>query len=163
MREQIPIKRKEVSKVAKTKYANAYTEVYEILSCLNNEEYLKIPEELIEVFEENRNLEYEYEINDEQDLSKQPMLKESKAILLNLFRDYLATPEQNQKIKQWLQADRVYLENQKQKQYNNNVFENNKKYEKINNEESKTILPVVIKKQSIFYRIINKLKSFFKI
>lgn len=134
-----------------------------ILSCLNNEEYLKIPEELIEVFEENRNLEYEYEINDEQDLSKQPMLKESKAILLNLFRDYLATPEQNQKIKQWLQADRVYLENQKQKQYNNNVFENNKKYEKINNEESKTILPVVIKKQSIFYRIINKLKSFFKI
>lgn len=146
-----------------TKYANAYTEVYEILSFLNNEEYLKIPEELIEVFEENRNLEYEYEINDEQDLSKQPMLKESKAILLNLFRDYLATPEQNQKIKQWLQADRVYLENQKQKQYNNNVFENNKKYEKINNEESKTILPVVIKKQSIFYRIINKLKSFFKI
>ena len=146
-----------------TKYANAYTEVYEILSCFNKEEYLKIPEELIEVFEENRNLEYEYEINDEQDLSKQPMLKESKAILLNLFRDYLATPEQNQKIKQWLQADRVYLENQKQKQYNNNVFENNKKYEKINNEESKTILPVVIKKQSIFYRIINKLKSFFKI
>ena len=146
-----------------TKYANAYTEVYEILSCLNNEEYLKIPEELIEVFEENRNLEYEYEIDDEQDLSKQPMLKESKAILLNLFRDYLATPEQNQKIKQWLQADRVYLENQKQKQYNNNVFENNKKYEKINNEESKTILPVAIKKQSIFYRIINKLKSFFKI
>ena len=149
--------------MAKTKYANAYTEVYEILSCLNNEEYLKIPEELIEVFEENRNLEYEYEINDEQDLSKQPMLKETKAILLNVFRDYLATPEQNQKIKQWLQADRVYLENQKQKQYNNNVFENNKKYEKINNEESKTILPVVIKKQSIFYRIINKLKSFFKI
>ena len=149
--------------VNQTKYVNAYTEVYEILSCLNNEEYLKIPEELIEIFEENRNLEYEYEINDEQDLSKQPMLKESKAILLNLFRDYLATPEQNQKIKQWLQADRVYLENQKQKQYNNNVFENNKKYEKINNEESKTILPVVIKKQSIFYRIINKLKSFFKI
>ena len=147
----------------KTKYANAYTEVYEILNCLDKDEYNKIPVELIEVFEENRNLEYEYEINDEQDLSKQPMLKESKATLLNLFRDYLVTPEQNQKIKQWLQADRVYLENQKQKQYNNNVFENNKKYEKINNEESKTILPVVIKKQSIFYRIINKLKSFFKI
>ena len=149
--------------MTKTKYANAYTEVYEILSCLNNEEYLKIPEELIEVFEENRNLEYEYEINDEQDLSKQPMLKETKAILLNIFRDYLATPEQNQKIKQWLQEDREYLEKQKQEKYSSNVFENNKKYEKINNEESKTILPVVIKKQSIFYRIINKLKRIFKI
>lgn len=149
--------------MTKTKYANAYTEVYEILSCLNNEEYLKIPEELIEVFEENRNLEYEYEINDEQDLSKQPMLKETKAILLNIFRDYLATPEQNQKIKQWLQEDREYLEKQKQEKYSSNAFENNKKYEKINNEESKTILPVVIKKQSIFYRIINKLKRIFKI
>lgn len=148
--------------MAKTKYANAYTEVYEILSCLNNEEYLKIPEELIEVFEENRNLEYEYEINDEQDLSKQPMLKETKAILLNVFRDYLATPEQNQKIKQWLKEDREYLEKQKQEQYNSNVFEKNKKDEKINNEGSITVLPVVIKKQSIFYRIINKIKAFLK-
>ena len=146
--------------MTKTKYADAYTEVYEILSCLNEEEYSRIPEELIEVFEENRNLDYEYEINEDQDLSKQPMLKETKAILLNIFRDYLATPEQNQKIKKWLQEDRVYLEKQKQDKYNSNVFENNKKYEKINDE---TILPVVIKKQSIFYRIINKLKRIFKI
>lgn len=149
--------------MTKTKYADAYTEVYEILCCLNEEEYSKIPEELIEVFEENRNLEYEYEINDEQDLSKQPMLKETKAILLNIFRDYFATPEQNQKIKQWLKEDREYLEKQKQEKYNSNVFENNKKYEKINNEESKEILPIEIKKQSIFYRIINKLKRIFKI
>ena len=92
--------------MTKTKYADAYTEVYEILCCLNEEEYSKIPEELIEVFEENRNLGYEYEINEEQDLSKQPMLKETKAILLNIFRDYLATLEQSQKIKKWLQEDR---------------------------------------------------------
>ena len=163
MREQITIKRKEVSKVSQTKYATAYTEVYEILSCLSEEDYSKIPEELIEVFEKNRNLDYEYEINDEQDLSKQPMLKETKAILLNIFRDYLATPEQSQKIKKWLQEDREYLEKQKQEKYNSNVFENNKQYEKINNEESKTILPIEIKKQSIFYRIINKIKNIFKI
>lgn len=142
--------------MAKTKYANAYTEVYEILSCLNNEEYLKIPEELIEVFEENRNLEYEYEINDEQDLSKQPMLKETKAILLNVFRDYLATPEQNQKIKQWLKEDREYLEKQKQEQYNSNVFEKNKKDEKINNEGSITVLPVVIKNSQYFIELLIK-------
>ncbi len=149
--------------MTKTKYADAYTEVYEILCCLNEEEYSKIPEELIEVFEENRNLGYEYEINEEQDLSKQPMLKETKAILLNIFRDYLATLEQSQKIKKWLQEDREYLEKQKQEKYNSNVFEKNKKYEKINNEESKEILPIEIKKQTIFYRIINKIKRIFKI
>ncbi len=149
--------------MSQTKYANAYTEVYEILNYLDEEEYLKIPEELIEVFEENRNLDYEYEVNEEQDLSKQPMLKETKAILLNIFRDYLATPEQKQKIKQWLQADRAYIERQKQEKYNSNVFKNKTRDEKIDNEELNTLLPVKIKKQSIFQKIINGLKGIFKI
>ena len=144
-----------------TKYANAYTEVYEILSYLNEKEYSKIPEELIEVFEENRNLDYVYEVNKDQDLSKQTMLKETKAILLNIFRDYLATPEQSQKIKQWLQTDRIYLEKQKHKKYGSNVFENNIKNKTIDYEEQKEVLLVEIKKQSIFQKIINKLKRFF--
>ena len=88
------------------KYANAYTEVYEILNCLNEEDYKKIPTDLIEVFEEYRNLDYVYEVNDEQDLSKQPMLKETRAILLNIYRDYLATSDESKMIKAWLQADR---------------------------------------------------------
>ena len=146
-----------------TKYANAYTEVYEILSCLSEEEYSKIPEELIEIFEENRNLDYDYEINEEQDLMKQPMLRETKAILLNIFRDYLATPEQSQKIKQWMQADREYLEKQKQEKYNTNIFENKVKKNKDNASNFNTNLPATIKKQSIFQKIINKIKKIFKI
>lgn len=144
-----------------TKYANAYTEVYEILNCLDKDEYNKIPVELIEVFEENRNLEYEYDINEEQDLTKQPMLIETKAILINIFRDYLATPEQSQKIKQWLQLDREYLEKQKQESYGNNIFEKNSKKE-WNADKFDVQLPVEIKKQSIFQKIINKLKNIFK-
>ena len=38
------------------KYANAYTEVYKILECLEEEEYEKIPDEFLQVIEENRNL-----------------------------------------------------------------------------------------------------------
>jgi len=144
-----------------TKYADAYTEVYEILNCLDKDEYNKIPVELIEVFEENRNLDYEYEVNEEQDLTKQPMLVETKAILLNIFRDYLATPEQSKKIKQWLQADREYLEKQKQERYSNNVFENKGKNE-CNLDKVDIQLPIEIKKQSIFQKIINKLKNIFK-
>ena len=144
-----------------TKYANAYTEVYEILSCLNEEEYEKIPQELIEVFEENRNLDYEYEVNEEQDLFKQPMLKETKAILLNIFRDYLATPEQSQKIKQWLQKDREYLENQKKEKYSSNIFEN--KVKEMDTEKVNTQLPIEVKKKSIFQIIINKIKKILKI
>ena len=89
------------------------------------------------------------------------MLIETKAILLSIFRDYLATPEQSQKIKQWLQADREYLEKQKQERYSNNVFENNFKKE-YNVDKVDIQLPIEIKKRSIFQRIINKLKNIFK-
>ena len=67
--------RREMSKLYNTKYSNAYTEVYEILSYLDKDEYSKIPEDLIEVFEENRNIEYDYEINSDLELFEQPMLK----------------------------------------------------------------------------------------
>lgn len=77
---------------------NAYAEVYTILQELNEEEYNKIPPEVIKTIEANRNEEYEYELDDELDLKDQPMLPETKAILFNLFRDYLATPEQKAKI-----------------------------------------------------------------
>jgi len=141
-----------------TKYKDAYTEVFEILSCLKEEEYLKIPKELIQVFEENRNLEYKYKINEEQDLTKQPMLKETKAILLNLFRDYLATPEQSKKIKQWLQADRLYLEKQKKDNYSGNMFANNK-YNNINNKTLNNVVSIKTNIKSVFYIIIRKIKN----
>lgn len=145
----------------KTKYANAYTEVYEILNCLDKDEYNKIPVELIEVFEENRNLDYEYEINQEQDLTKQPMLIETKAILLNIFRDYLATPEQRKKIKQWLQMDREYLDQQKLKKYPGNMFEDTSKKE-CNTHKEEALLPAEIKKQSFIKKIFDKIKSILK-
>ena len=77
---------------------NAYTEVYTILQELNNEEYNKIPPQIIEAIQENMNKEYEYKIKEELELKEQPMLPETKAILFNLFRDYLATPKQKEKI-----------------------------------------------------------------
>ena len=77
---------------------NAYAEVYTILQELNEEEYNKIPPEVIKTIEANRNEEYEYELDAELELKDQPMLAETKAILFNMFRDYLATPEQKAKI-----------------------------------------------------------------
>lgn len=145
----------------KTKYANAYAEVYEILSYLDKEEYNKIPKELIEVFEENRNLEYEYEVNEEQDLTNQPMLMETKAILLNIFRDYLATPEQSSKIKRWLYEDREYLDQQKRKKYPGNMFKDNSKKE-CNTHKEEVMLPTEIKKQSLIKKIFDKIKSIFE-
>ena len=81
-----------------TKYKNAYTEVYEIIKQLDEEEYNKIPLEVIKAIEENRNTEYKFDLDEDIELKDQELLPETKAILFNLFRDYLSTAEQKEKI-----------------------------------------------------------------
>ena len=139
---------------------NAYAEVYTILQELNEEEYNKIPPEVIKTIEANRNEEYEYELDDELELKDQPMLPETKAILFNLFRDYLATPEQKAKIIRMQNEARQKNELKKQQMYNTDVFANKpKENQTANNNET---MQIVKYKESFFKRILNKIKSFFK-
>ena len=145
---------------------NAYTEVYIILQDLNEEEYNKIPPEVIETLDANRNKEYEYELDDELELKDQPMLPETKAILFNLFRDYLATPEQRTKIIKMQNEARQKNELKKQQMYNTDVFANKSinKTTKLNENEVKTNnneKQIVEYKENIFKRILNKIKSLF--
>ena len=88
-------------------YSNAFTEVYEILNHLEKEAYDKIPTSLIKTIEENRNKEYEYILDEKVDLTEQPMLRETKAILFNIFRDYLCTPEKKEQIKRMQAEERL--------------------------------------------------------
>lgn len=145
---------------------NAYTEVYTILQDLDEEEYNKIPPEVIETLDTNRNKEYEYFLDDELELKDQPMLPETKAILFNLFRDYLATPEQRTKIIKMQNEARQKNELKKQQMYNTDVFANKSinKPTKIDENEvkaNKEKKQLVAYKENIFKRILNKIKSLF--
>ena len=103
---------------------NAYTEVYTILQDLDEEEYKKIPPEVIKAIEENRNLEYDFELDDDLELKEQTLLPQTKAILFNLFRDYLATPEQKEKIIKMQNEERAKIELKKKQMYNSEIFTN---------------------------------------
>jgi len=137
---------------------NAYTEVYTILQELNEEEYNKIPPEVVEAIRENRNEEYEYELEEELELKDQSMLPETKAIIFNLFRDYLATPEQKAKIIRMQNEERQKNELKKQQKYNTDVFANKPKKEP---DENNGTMQIVEYKESFFKRILNKIKQFF--
>ena len=138
---------------------NAYTEVYTILQELNEEEYNKIPPEVVEAIKVNRNEEYEYELDDELELKEQPMLPETKAILFNLFRDYLATPEQKAKIIRMQNEERQKNELKKQQRYNTDVFAN--RQEKDISQEKNEEIQIVKYKENLFKRILDKIKRFF--
>ena len=98
-------------------YADACTEVYIILSYLNENEYKKIPNNIIKVIEDNRNLEYVYKYDEKLELRQQEMLKKTKAILFNLFRDYLCTEKQRETIKRQQAEERKGNELKKIEQY----------------------------------------------
>ena len=138
---------------------NAYVEVYTILQELDKEEYSKIPPEVIETIEANRNEDYEYELDDELELKYQPTLPETKAILFNLFRDYLATPEQKAKIIRMQNEARQKNELKKQQMYNTDVFANRQKEDTVQLNSEKT--QIVKYKENIFKIILNKIKRFF--
>ena len=78
--------------------SNALTEVYFVLSNLNKDEYNKIPIKIIKAIKENMNIDYRFNIDEEINIMKQTFLPETRAILFNLFIDYLATDEQKNKI-----------------------------------------------------------------
>ena len=81
-----------------------------------------------------------------------------KAILFNLFRDYLATQEQKEKIIKMQNEERQKNELEKQKQYNIDVFAN--KYNQ-NKTERIDEIQLVEYKENIFKKLLNKIKSFF--
>ena len=142
-----------------TKYKNAYTEVYEIIKQLDEEEYNKIPSEVIKAIEENRNTEYEFDLDEDIELKEQELLPETKAILFNLFRDYLSTPEQKEKIIKMQVEERRKNEQNKSKQYNLDIFANKPKNRDIREEH----IELIEYKENIFKRILNKIRQFFHV
>lgn len=144
-------------------YGDAFTEVYEIISYLNDEEYNKIPKEVVNAIYENRNKEYEYWLDESIPLEEQEMLPETKAILFNLFRDYLAYPWQREKIIKMQREERLRKEEIKREKYNSdNLFKNqsnkNKKQSYIENEKENNL--VDSNKENFIQKIINKLRKF---
>ena len=145
-------------------YKNAYKEVYIILSYLEDDDYNKIPEEVINAIKANMNEEYEYEMNEEVDIYKQEMLPETKATLFNIFRDYLATQEQKDKILKMQAEDRKKAEMKKKEKYKtDNLFDNKKDKESLlrdkkNNIKLENTELIEIKEKTILQKILQKIK-----
>lgn len=142
-------------------YKDAFAEVYAILEWLDETEYEKIPKDVIQAIEENRNQDYFYELNRDVDLIEQPMLPETKAILFNLFRDYLSTPEQSANIKRRQKEERIKNEIEKSNKYNKeNIFENTVNQDIKDNEKQDNGI-IDVSKQNFLQRIFIKIKRFF--
>lgn len=146
------------------KYANAYSEVLEILKYIPVEDYNKIPKTKIELFKTNANKDYSFTYNPSKTLGEQEISKLTKGIIAILFRDYWATEIQRNKIITKQNYDRIKLEKEKQEKYNADIFKNkNNRYEHNGEKDNNTNeLAMIEYKESLFKKFINKIKYIFE-
>lgn len=141
-------------------YARAYTEVLEIISYFPKEEYDKIPKEKIEFYKEKMDKDYKFTINPEIDLAEQNVSKEASAIIVTIFRDYFSTEEQKKKLEELIKLSEKKTEREKREKYNpDDIFKDEVK------KDNKTViennLPMEVKKDNFFKRLIDYIKSLF--
>ena len=155
--------------MADIQYANAYTEVLDILKYISKEDYEKIPKSKIKVFEENSNKNYSFTYDESRTLEEQNVSEITKAIIAILFRDYWATKEQRYIIIKKQQE----IKDQKQKELmakfeqNKNISEKDLKKVNVASDLDIDIDYArgtnleTYKEENIFKRIISKIRGIF--
>ncbi|MBS6252369.1 MAG: hypothetical protein ACLTBX_01105 [Clostridia bacterium] len=142
-------------------YAKAYKEVLKILENVRTQDVSKIPKEMIEMFKENQDNYYEFKIDMNKSFDEQKLMKETKAILANIFRDYWATEYQKEKI---LQKERYDIKKEERELRNkcnpDNLFKN--KGIKANDEKPKNKFPIKVENQKFYTKLIAIMKKVFK-
>ena len=159
--------------MADIQYANAYTEVLDILKYISKEDYEKIPKSKIKVFEENSNKNYSFTYDENKTLDEQNVSEIAKAIIAILFRDYWATKEQ----RYFIIKKQQEIKEQKQKELMAKFEQNNKISEKdlkkanvasdldldIDYELLGTNMPLYKKEEGFFEKLVNKIKGLLNI
>lgn len=140
----------------------AYSEVYEILNLLEDEYKERVPKEVIEFFEQERDKEYYPIIDVNIPLEKQNLKRKTMVVLAILNLNYWCDSEEE---KQAILDN--FAENEKKKQlaekelaekYNpDNLF---KKRNKI--EDTTEISIVEYKKKNFIQKLLSKIAGFFK-
>lgn len=144
-------------------YAKAYVEILEIIHHMGEEYKRKIPSKLLDFFEENKDINYIYQLIEKKDSQHKIFLDETIGLLSMLESKYWTTPEEKGILDKALKDNEIEYQKQLNEKYNpDNLF---KKQNQVKNIEEvmKNEVAITEYKESIFKRFINKIKSIFHI
>lgn len=143
-------------------YRNSFKEVYDILENTDDELLKKIPTKFMNFIKDNMNENYKTNIQLNVDIDKQPLLKETEAVLSLIYRSYWATDEEKQEFAIKDQQEFIEKEEKKKSEFNGNdiyqIFENRKDLNKITIDNNLT----VIKKDNFIKKFFDKILNIFK-
>lgn len=139
----------------KEDYTKAYTELLEILKYVSKSSLEKIPKENLEMYELNRDKNYNYEYNNNLEFEEQKMSKLTRILIANIYIQYWASEEERKVLKQRDKEELEKIEIEKRNMYNpDNLFANRRK---IDNLEEKNL--VIVKKKNIIEKVLEKIKK----
>lgn len=136
-------------------FPKAYKEVYEILKYIPKEDIEKIPKDFLQTIEDNMDKEYIYKIDENKSFEEQETLKETKAIISIIYKEYWATPERKQELIEIRREQRNTLEQEKMKKYDSNIVFRQK------DEQMQETLAPISKKDNFIARVLKKIKGMF--
>lgn len=115
----------------KGEYSIACTEVLEVLNYISEEDYNKIPKDVIDILEKNKRNDILFLYNPWKSLNEQKMSEKGRIMIASLFKDYLATSKQREKITRYQKNKNIEIQEEKRKKYNyDNSFIKKQKIER---------------------------------
>ena len=139
-------------------YAQAYTEILEIIKNMEQHYKEKIPTKLIDFFEKNKDSSYKYNINEINENQNMAFSQKTIDLLAMLELKYLANETEKELLKDALDKNDIKYQTKLRKKYNpDNLFKNKRtKVETVENS-----VAMVEYKESIFTKIKNWIKRNF--
>ena len=135
--------------------ADTYSEVYEILSCMNKSIVMKVPFEILQVIKENRNMDYTSKIDKDDLFNLNNISNDTVNVLAWLDVNYWISNEKKENLKVAFKNDIKTSKGEEISDFENMKRKNNK----IITDENQ----VKVYKEPIIYIIINKIRKLINI
>lgn len=140
-------------------YKEALVEVDEVLHHLSLQNFNKIPKDMINLIETNKDANYKWHYNASLPLYEQKLSRDAVIILSWINMEYLLTLEQKNFLKQVHKKNEEILNHKKLEKYDSDIFNNKSCNKKTFNQQSMELVPV--EKKSFIQTVLNKIRNLF--
>ena len=142
---------------------NAYAEVVEVLDNMSLEDRNKIPKKVYDFFIEKSSKDYIKHLNKNIALCKQDIREDTKEILAILLTNYWCKTEneKNDLFKLFKENELKYQQELREKYNPDNIFKKRTQESAIEEKNIENEFALVEYKESIFKKLINKIKNIF--
>ena len=144
--------------------SKAYTEVLLILSYMEQKYIDMIPKKLLELFNEEKDKNYQPNINPNISLAEQNLQRKTLALLAMLNLNYWCKDENEKKelLKMYSENDKK-IEAEMRERYNpDNLFKKKEKVEQNDDIKQEKTELIEYKEKNIFRKILDRIKNFFR-